>query len=160
MPDVDVMVLPASNPREPATLPLADRRAVARSRQRRGAGRPGPPAGRIDEQLQSDMESLDVTGGGVFATGHYFSLLYEPIFPTSLQRVLKAAEPANAGDPPPLLRLHLDPSLDWIPWEVAHDGDAFLGLRFRVARLPIVPHREAVTGQGPMAGDEDLQLSR
>jgi hypothetical protein len=71
------------------------------------------------------------------------------MFPASLQRVLKAAEPANAGDPPPLLRLHLDPSLDWIPWEVAHDGDAFLGLRFRVARLPIVPHREATPIREP-----------
>ena len=123
-----------------------------------GLGDLGRLQGRIDEQLQSDMESLDVTGGGVFATGQYFSLCTTD-FPTSLQRVLKAAEPVNAGDPPPVLRLHLDPSLDWIPWEVAHDGDAFLGLRFRVARLPIVPPRGS-PGQGPVAGDEDLQLSR
>ena len=53
-------------------------------------------------------------------------------------RLLKATQPDHAGDPPPLLRIHIDPSLDWIPWEVAYDGDEYLGLRFRIARLPIV----------------------
>jgi hypothetical protein len=149
MPDIDVMVLPASNPQNPPRFLLQTGGQWRDLGSAAGLGDLGRLQGRIDEQLQSDMESLDVTGGGVFATGQYFSLLYEPIFPTSLQRVLKAAEPVNAGDPPPVLRLHLDPSLDWIPWEVAHDGDAFLGLRFRVARLPIVPHREAAPVKDP-----------
>ena len=93
---------------------------------------------RIDEQLRSDMEALDPAVGEQVAEGNYFSLLYEPLVPESLQALLKASQPDHAGDPPPILRIHIDPSLDWIPWEVAHDGDEYLGLRFRIARLPIV----------------------
>lgn len=94
---------------------------------------------KIDDQLRSDMETLDPAVSGQIATGNYFSLLYDPLIPESLQRLLKTTQPDNAGDPPPILRIHVDPSLDWIPWEVAYDGDEYLGLRFRIARLPIVP---------------------
>jgi len=94
---------------------------------------------RIDEQLRSDMDTLDPAVAGQIANGSYFSLVYEPLLPEPLQRLLKATQPDHAGDPPPVLRIHSDPSLDWIPWEIAHDGDDYLGLRFRIARLPIVP---------------------
>jgi hypothetical protein len=93
---------------------------------------------KIDEQLRADMEALDPQVGGTIAFGNYFSLIYEPFVPGSLHQILKDAQPDNQGDPPPVLRLHIDPSLDWIPWEVAHDGDEYLGLRLQIARLPIV----------------------
>ena len=149
MPDLDVMVLPAGNPQNPPRFLLYTGGLWRDLGSAAGLGDFSRLQGRIDEQLQSDMETLDATAGSVFARGQYFSLLYEPIFPPALQRALKAVEPANAGDPPPLLRLHLDPGLDWIPWEVAYDGETFLGLRFRVARLPIVPHREAAEVKDP-----------
>lgn len=94
---------------------------------------------KIDDQLRSDMDTLDPSVGGQIASSNYFSLLYEPLVPEPLQRLLENTHPDNAGDPPPLLRIHVDPSVDWIPWEVAHDGSEYLGLRFRIARLPIVP---------------------
>jgi hypothetical protein len=93
---------------------------------------------KIEEQLRADMEALDPQVGGTIAFSNYFSFVYEPLLPESLGRILKEAEPDHQGDPPPVLRIHIDPSLDWIPWEVAHDGDEYLGLRFQISRLPIV----------------------
>lgn len=62
-------------------------------------------------------------------------LVQEPVR-ASLKR---AADQAKPGEPPPVLRLHLAPGTDWIPWELMHDTEGFLGLRFRVTRLPILP---------------------
>jgi CHAT domain len=64
--------------------------------------------------------------------------LYRAIVPKDLATVL--AEAREADDGPPLLRIHLAPRYEWIPWEVLHDGVDFLGLRFQIARLPIVTH--------------------
>jgi CHAT domain-containing protein len=44
------------------------------------------------------------------------------------------------GAEPPCVLVHTHPKLEWLPWELLHDGTTFLGLRCRVARLPIVPH--------------------
>jgi hypothetical protein len=56
--------------------------------------------------------------------------------------VMKAFDDAraDANGEPPLLRLHLSPAHEWIPWELLHDGNDFLGLTFRIARLPILPN--------------------
>jgi hypothetical protein len=64
--------------------------------------------------------------------------LYRAIVPDDLAAVL--AQARDADDGPSLLRIHLAPRYEWIPWEVLHDGIDFLGLRFRIARLPIVVH--------------------
>ena len=104
----------------------------------------------IDEQLKADMAALDPQVNAPIAVGNYNALLYDPLIPEPLQRLLKTVQPDNAGDPPPLLRMHLDPSLEWIPWEVAHDGNDYLGLRFRIARLPIVrPGKELPPAKDP-----------
>jgi CHAT domain-containing protein len=44
---------------------------------------------------------------------------------------------------PPCVLIYTHPKLEWLPWELLHDGSAFLGLRARVARLPIVPNGPA-----------------
>ncbi|MFC5268108.1 CHAT domain-containing protein [Kribbella qitaiheensis] len=41
---------------------------------------------------------------------------------------------------PPCVLVYTSPKLEWVPWELLHDGTNFLGLRCRVARLPIVPN--------------------
>jgi hypothetical protein len=56
-----------------------------------------------------------------------------------VMRALEEARAAAEGEPP-LLRVHLSPAHEWIPWELLHDGDDFLGLTFRIARLPILPN--------------------
>lgn len=147
--DIDLIVLPARVPEEPPRFLLGidgGWRDLGSATKREDLSK---LESRIDEQLRSDMEALDPTVGDQVATGNYFSLLYEPLIPESLQKLLKATQPDHAGDPPPILRIHIDPSLDWIPWEVAHDGDEFLGLRFRIARLPIV----TLGHEGPPAKD-------
>lgn len=137
--DIDLMVLPSRIPEDPPRFLLAADglwRDLGSATKLEDLSKLQT---KIDEQFRSDMDTLDPSVGGQIATGGYFSLVYDPLVPESLQRLLKATQPDHAGDAPPVLRIHTDPSLDWIPWEIAHDGDEYLGLRFRIARLPIVP---------------------
>lgn len=68
-----------------------------------------------------------------------FEDLYDRIFSSQARDLLhREADRAGAGTTP-VLRLHLMPGLDVVPWELLFDGKDFLGLRFQVARLPIVP---------------------
>lgn len=66
---------------------------------------------------------------------------------------------AQSAEPPCVL-VNTHPKLEWLPWELLHDGITFLGLRCRVARLPIVPHgpanaetRRAVTQAASFLGE-------
>jgi hypothetical protein len=73
--------------------------------------------------------------------------LFEQLVPPPLRDVLRAAaDTASVGDIP-LLRIHTP--VDWIPWELMHDGVDFLGLRFQIARLPIGPTAPNLNGDGP-----------
>jgi CHAT domain-containing protein len=68
---------------------------------------------------------------------------YEALVPPSVRETLKViAEEAEKAGAVPKLRIHAHPRTEWVPWEILHDGKDYLGLRFQVARLPIV-------GQGP-----------
>jgi CHAT domain-containing protein len=150
MADIELMVLPARVPEDPPRFLLAAGGLWRDLGSATKLENLSTLRTLIDEELRSDMETLDSAGGAQIARGHYFSHIYEPIVPESVQRVFKTSEPAHVGDPPPLLRIHIDPTLDWIPWEVAHDGETYLGLRFRIARLPIVPPgREQQPAQDP-----------
>lgn len=74
--------------------------------------------------------------------------LYEALVPDALhlffQDTLAAASPAA-----PLLRIYLHPAVDWVPWELLFDETDFLGLRFCLARLPILTRRRASPAPGP-----------
>lgn len=54
--------------------------------------------------------------------------IYLDLLPAFLKEKLEEASSPN-------LLLHLDRQLVGIPWELLHDGDAFLGRRFRIGRL-------------------------
>lgn len=54
--------------------------------------------------------------------------IYVDLLPAFLKEKLEEASARN-------LVLHLDPPLLGIPWELLHDGDQFLGRRFRIGRL-------------------------
>ncbi len=65
--------------------------------------------------------------------------LWKVLMPVEIQQALGAAYSAAhsaGGAEPPILRIHTNTA--WIPWEIMHDGTEFLGVRFQVARLPIV----------------------
>jgi CHAT domain-containing protein len=53
-----------------------------------------------------------------------------------LAETVQAAGPGQT----PVLRIHTQSSNEWIPWEVLGDGTDLLGFRFKIARIPIVPH--------------------
>jgi hypothetical protein len=63
--------------------------------------------------------------------------LFLDVVGSDLEDALRAAR-ETAGDDPPLLTIHLYPRDEWIPWELLNDGEDFLGVRFRIARMPIL----------------------
>ena len=73
-----------------------------------------------------------------------FMVRYGHLLPKEVGQTLrKVADDAEAaGGERPLLEIYLKPGLEWIPWELLHDGKSFIGLRFAVSRLPIL--KEAV----------------
>lgn len=80
-----------------------------------------------------------------------FANLLKNLLPPEVRDALKrAADQADtAAGPRPQLRIFFRTSAEWIPWELLHDGKDYLGLRFAIARLPIV--REATEVRGPRA---------
>jgi hypothetical protein len=66
----------------------------------------------------------------------YNSLLPKEVGDTLRQTADEAA--AAPGAERPLLEIFLKPGLEWIPWELLHDGTGFLGLRFAISRLPVL----------------------
>jgi CHAT domain-containing protein len=70
--------------------------------------------------------------------------IYLDLLPAFLKEKLEEASARN-------LVLHLDRQLLGIPWELLHDGDAFLGRRFRIGRL-VSMEQDSSTLQRRMAG--------
>jgi uncharacterized caspase-like protein len=60
------------------------------------------------------------------------------LLPRGLATMLTSAANEAPEDNPPLLRIHISPGADAIPWELLHDGHDFLGLRFQITRVPIL----------------------
>jgi CHAT domain-containing protein len=69
----------------------------------------------------------------------FWKRVYRAVIPLDGQNVLKEVAQGGNGNDIPTLRLYLHSQYEWIPWEIMHDGTEFLGLRFRIARLPVVP---------------------
>lgn len=63
--------------------------------------------------------------------------LYDSLVSPELDATLEAAAARKPGEPAPILRLHLAPGLDMIPWELLFKRQ-FLGLQYQVVRMPIV----------------------
>jgi hypothetical protein len=80
----------------------------------------------IEEQSPGASVGLRTLGGD----------LYEALLPKELRSELERAAGSVDDDEVPVLRIHTD--VPWIPWELMHDGQHFLGLRFQIARLPII----------------------
>jgi len=55
--------------------------------------------------------------------------------------ILEAVDDALAAGKIPALDIYFQGTAEWIPWELLHDGKGYLGLRFAVARHPIVQER-------------------
>ena len=97
---------------------------------------------RVMTDLNANPASVNPAALGFRAP---FVQLYRELIPTEVDRLLvRVANAAPPGEPP---RLKIfGRGADWIPWELLHDGTGFLGTRFVVARLPIMPHNTGVPG--------------
>ncbi|MER5474937.1 CHAT domain-containing protein [Streptomyces sp. NPDC002685] len=62
----------------------------------------------------------------------YWNNLLPPRIRSALTRALEQ------GDGPPQLLLHTHQALEWIPWELLHDGREWLGVSCQISRLPMV----------------------
>ncbi len=78
-----------------------------------------------------------------------FKQHYKVIVPAGVQQVLSEALSEATTDDPPLLRLHIHPATEWIPWELLHDGTDFLGLNFQISRLPILSNSPDLSSTCP-----------
>jgi CHAT domain-containing protein len=98
----------------------------------------------IDKALREMRESLDDGEEVRDAMFHFEQMMYmkffDPLIPTSVEEILaQALDQALTNEEVPILRIHVSSEYDWIPWEIMHDRTDFLGTRFQIARLPIVP---------------------
>jgi hypothetical protein len=91
---------------------------------------------RLDNVIKAAMDAGSELPADVMGIG---SSLYQKLIPDpEIREALRRAADSPEGDKPPVLRVHAQRSYDWIPWELLYDGSDFLGLRFQMARLPIV----------------------
>lgn len=65
--------------------------------------------------------------------------IYNRFLPQPTRKILLDALEGIPAGCHPTLHLYSYPLFDNIPWELLHDGVDHLGLRFRIARMPIVP---------------------
>jgi hypothetical protein len=80
--------------------------------------------------------------------------IFKNLLPKSVQTNLKEAAARADPERAPVLRVHTQH--DWIPWELMHDGTDFLGLRFQLARLPILPTKPPLLTDGLTVSVRDI----
>lgn len=102
----------------------------------------------IEQHLSRIMRQVGGTPSvSVQAQSPGFKAPFRALFKTLLPPdVRDALEKAAATGGKPVLQLFIAPAVEWIPWELLHDGTDFLGIRFAVARLPIVKPQTSVRG--------------
>lgn len=90
-------------------------------------------------ELMNEVEKRNAYPGWGYGADLWYEELYYPLMPQEVKDVLKqVAEQASMANEVPILRIHVSPLLDWIPWEIMYDETDFLGLRFQITRLPIM----------------------
>jgi hypothetical protein len=75
--------------------------------------------------------------------------LFRSVIPPDIKEVLADARADAKDGQAPLLRIHFNSDFDIIPWELLHDGKDFLGLGFRIARVPMVAGGPPAPNGGP-----------
>ncbi len=139
MRDLSIMTIPPEGAASPVPALLLEERGLWRRTEPVGTGDdPQQARAKLTEALRSAVRKDADVDEPIQALMLPAMALYRAIVPQDLQDVLAAH--AEDADDPPRLRIHLEPRYEWIPWECLHDGTEFLGLRFQIARLPIVVH--------------------
>jgi hypothetical protein len=88
-------------------------------------------------KIMGEVENGEPHRAGNISLYGPFEGFYKKLVTKKVRDVLIEAASRNGDDLPELL-IHSHTYVEWLPWEMFHDGTDFLGLRFRVARLPIM----------------------
>jgi hypothetical protein len=110
----------------------------------------GTPAKKL-EKLRADYDKLldraalvvsnNLANSGVPPTPVFSMLdgmcasLYEQMLPEALRKLLQ--DKVSPGNQPPVVRLHIQTSFDWVPWELMRGPGGYLGLQYQISRVPI-----------------------
>ena len=104
----------------------------------------------FNDNINKLMDSMATTPFPAWSSlKSWCTALYDSIVPPDVKTILDRQLQGHTGSIPPILRIHLPPKLEWIPWELMHDGAEYLGLRFQVTRLPIVSTGPDTYANGP-----------
>lgn len=132
--DVSIILL---RPRQPNQVPPMQI-------QYKGAWRYVDEASNVElETIQQEVKDAVAEVMDAVKAGHAFSWvsfkgrcknLYDRVVPKDAQKIL--SEASQSGEP--VLCINNEARYDWIPWEIMHDGQEYLGLKFQIARLPLV----------------------
>lgn len=109
---------------------------------------------KVDQKLLAD-QALSQFPSVLRSTGNIH--LYEPLVPERLKNALQEAIDQN-GDQRPVLNIYMHEDVDWIPWELMHDKQDFLGLRFLIARHPLVSTAPSLNNGQPRVVRKILNL--
>lgn len=91
------------------------------------------------QQIMAEVEMQPALTADNAALKGTFATYYKKLVTTKVREALfNVSQSAAATNEIPELLVHTHTFLEWIPWEMFHDGKDFLGLRFRIARLPIM----------------------
>ena len=103
----------------------------------------------VESMLQQVAKELDdpIPEGYLDIMQAKLNALFQAVVPKELGDKLAADAEQSPENDPPVIRLHLDKAIDRYPWELMFDGTGYLGLRNRIARLPLVK-----TGPRPADG--------
>ena len=139
--DVTMMVLPNDAPDAPPKF-LLERDGVWRDL---GSSPYGLKISGIQEQIESTLaSSMSAIVGGFAPPANWNPLselydeLHNKLLPESVRNELGEAAQGMAPGDAPVLRLHIDDRVEWIPWEILPLGNDLWGIHFQIARLPIV----------------------
>ena len=87
-----------------------------------------------------------------------FHKIYRQLVSADVRSVLDAAGPDPVTKEPPVLKVYFSRGNEWIPWELLHDGNTFLGLKFVIARMPILRQPNAARGERRRAVSQVFDL--
>jgi hypothetical protein len=141
--NISIMVLPSDPPDAPPQI-LLDRNGVWLDLMPDDQGANAVSIYKTKEQIDSYFNKI--MGEVVIKPDHAadsvalkkpFQGYYQKLVTAKARDVLADAAQRQPGEDIPELRIHIHRLLEWMPWEMFCDKDDFLGLRFRIARLPI-----------------------
>jgi hypothetical protein len=93
----------------------------------------------IDATLRDTLETKEFVPETLANLAKLGKTIFQALLPRKLRARIRTTPTSSEEFPSklPILKVYTH-SAEWIPWELMHDGTDFLGLRYQIARLPIL----------------------